>query len=355
MLNGNASISSIGGVGNSRYLSLPDSSSYVQAYFTLAPGRYQLTWWQKAETGTPLFFPLVVALTNYGPNYQGPEAVNGTYYNSGSDVWEQKTALLLSDYGYPMSQLFLMPDCVSASFGIDNVQLVSAPIDPTVSPSNSTVAPSPDGYVVSWNTPADPSIASICVRYSTTMHPVSMTDGIALGTISAVPGARQQLDVGQAYWQQQNYIYFSIFGIENTGESTPPDLVRIQVDKTAPNPPQVSVGVQSGQLPVGQWSASDSVTGIGEYTYAVGTAAGLADVIPWTTTSATSAALPNLPASSLLYLSVAAQNWVGISSPTVSQSFQTPADVSVSSATSQSDGAVVTVSGVVVAVFHDCC
>ncbi len=157
------------------------------------------------------------------------------------------------------------------------------------------------------------------------------------------------------YWQSQNYLYFSIFGIKNTGELTPPDLVRIQVTKSVPNPPQVSVSVQFGQLPVGQWSASDPVTGVFEYTYAVGTAAGLADVIPWTTTSATSAALPNLPASSPLYLSVVAQNGVGISSSTVSQSFQTLADASVAGATSQSDGAVVTVIGVVSAVFQDCC
>ncbi len=347
-------------MGNSRYLSLTNSSSYAQTYTSLAPGRYQLTWWQKAEIGTPLYFPMTVGVTNYPPSWQNPVAAvnNDTYYNSGNGIWEQETALLLCDYGYPTSQLFLMPGhTTGASFGIDNVQLVSAPINPAVSPSNSTVVPSPNGYTVSWNTPADPTIASICVRYSPSAHPISPTDGMAVGTIPAVPGTRQVLNISTINWQQQNYLYFSIFGIKTTGAFTPPDLVRIQFNTTAPNPPQVSVNIASGQMPSGQWSASDSVFGIYQYKYAVGTAAGLADVVPWTTTTGTAAALSSLPASSQLYLSVTAENGVGTWSPTVSQSFQTPANLTifVSSATSQSDGTVVTVSGRVSAVFQDCC
>jgi hypothetical protein len=106
------------------------------------------------------------------------------------------------------------------------------------------------------------------------------------------------------------------FTVDYAGEIT---------DKTPPYPPSVSASGKSSDATYVEatWSATDPESAITGYRYAIGTAAGTADIVNWTTTTATSLSRSGLGfvAGRQYWLAVQAKNAGGLWSASTNKSF----------------------------------
>lgn len=346
-LSGFTSITQSGGLDNSKYAAMPHSWDRVESSkLTLAPGRYQLKWWQKPESGYPpnrnLFFWIVNSRhfdQHYAADWTGVQ-------NTGSD-WEEKTALFVVPQKYPMTMVGFSP---SSPYGIDNVSIVSAPLDPMVSPTAGAASPSPAACTMSWDTPNDPEVTSITVRRGTSAHPKTPSEGSLLATLPALPGQRQQTTFSIS-WGDLSQAYFSIFAHKANGDYSPPELVLVIVDSSGPTTPEVQAEWLPDDTVSASWISTDLESGVYQYKYCVGTDTKHDNVIPWTYTSMTSAVLSGIPPDVMCYLSVKAQNSYGYWSSTKSIPLLRPCGIP--EALSSPDGTHVTVTGTVTAVFAD--
>ncbi|MHB9035557.1 MAG: polysaccharide deacetylase family protein [Armatimonadota bacterium] len=354
-LYGSAAISPSGGVDNSRYGRVTtSSSSYITCgNMVLGPRRYELVWYQRLETGYPISAPLRIAMSTTPPAYTPPYACIANIFatNSAPGIWERKTALLLVKDQFPNASIYFAATS-GAGYGVDNISLKLAPLDPAVSPTNVSTSPNPSTCKISWLTPPDVDVRSIRVRYSASTHPLSPTSGTDMGTVQAVPGTIQELEI-PINWTQQAWVFFSVFAIKSDGSFSPPGLIVVKVDKTAPSTNGIDIAIQLDMTAKVRWSASDPESRIFQYQYAVGSNSGCGDVVPWTYTNQSGTVFSGLGSGRQLYLSVRAQNEFGLWSSVASKLIPQPGRIS--DVLNQSDNSPVSVFGTISAVFADCC
>lgn len=354
-VSGTGQIMPNGGVDNSRYASLRTSSDQLLSRFLgLAPGRYELNWYQRPEPGFPTDKALGVWMwtSGYGTG-SFPPISSTSYTNSNPSVWERRTAVFAIRDQQPWVELYSAPR-PGGAYGIDNVSIVSAPLNPDVSPTGATPMAAPTQLTLTWITPPSAVGNTIRIRYSPTTSPLTPADGSSFGDVPAVPNTVQSATASFA-WQSCNYLYFSVFSVAPDGSYSPQDVVAIAADKTAPSVPTVSYTFgMDGTINVA-WSSTDpdAQSGIYGYEYKVGTSPGLSDIVPTTFTAAAGTSI-HVPAGTpqTLYLSVRAQNLFGYwssSAPVVMAVLQ-----DIGTALSCPDGSTVRVSGMVSAVFSDC-
>lgn len=355
IISGNAQMIDTGGVDSSRYCQLPNTGSTIRsAALSLEPGRYQIEWYQKVVDNKQNS-GLVFAFTNYGANYSSSSsAVNWAfYYNISPSVWEKKTALALVPYRMNMN-LFAFQPATTAGYGVDRICLVSSPIDATMSASATTISASPGRCTLSWHSPINPDVISIVARYSSSTHPLTPTSGSSFCSVTAKPDTIQEITVPIDWTSiSSSYLYFSVFGSKTGGSYTPPDIALITIDKTAPTTPVVTVSTCLNGSINAQWSSSEPESKIVQYKYAVGTSAGACDITAWTLTNENSCLIGKLGESRDVYVSVMAQNQFGFWSGFGSKQIKTPGKIA--DAIALKDGSDACISGVVTAVFSDCC
>lgn len=356
-VSGNAVIKASGGMGDSRYAAVGNGSVSAggsdpgQQSLCLAPGRYQVSWFQRPEPGSLPGKGLAVKAVTHDPNWMYEQRISSAVYsNSDQGAWEQKTALMLINYAQPNAELKFTPE-TDAAFGIDDVSIVSAPLDPAVSPVNTTVTVSPSQYEIAWDSPADPDVTKIRICWDSRTHPMAPSPANLIREVDAAPGTRQSATV-PVNWKSQPYAnYFSVFAVRANSVS-PPDLAVVLVDTHPPAAPWADVVMQSDGRALARWYSQDTRHKAFQYQYAVGAGAGSDSVTPWTTTADTSVVLGSLPAGVPLYLSVRAANAFGYWSSISSRLFAiAPATVD---PRSLADGTLIDVHGVISAVFGDC-
>ena len=359
-VSGAATLLPSGGVDDSRYAQIPrrggpqDNSSVQSFRLMLEPGRYEVTWYQKLEPGFPTDRPLQVALKNY----VGYASENlrmlidyALYYSPTPGVWEQRKAYVVVEDRIPTAQISFTPH-TGGGYGLDNVAIVRTRVDPQVSPDNCVVTPDPSQATITWETPPDPDVRTISIRYGSKAHPLTPSDGASFGSLTAVPGTRQQI-TAPIGWSGRNWLHLSVFAVKDNGEYSPPALAFVKVDKTAPWVQNVSVSAPEGGPALAEWIATDPDSDIASYEYACGRGQGATDVIPWTATLGSQIELSGLPAGVPLYVSVRARNAFGLWSYVA---YSAPFTLQgVSMALNCRDDVMVTVCGVVAAVFSDCC
>ena len=343
-----------GGVDNSRYCLLPDNASYAQsATLCLPPGRYQLDWYQKA-TSDQSNKGLVVAFTDYGANWS-PARLSidwASFYNGVPSAWEKKTALVSVPYRMNMSAFRFQP-ASGGGYGIDNVSLVSAPVDPAVSPSAFAILPSPGQCTLCWHAPSDPNVMSITVRYDRKTHPLTPAFGTSLCSLPVQTDADQQIAVPLDWTSiTSNYLFFSVFGLRSDESCSAPDIAFVQIDKTPPTTPVVTACRETNGTIAAQWTSSETDSAIAQYRYAVGTSSGDSSIKQWTATTSTSAQISGIPAGTRVYVSVMAQNQFGFWSACGSTSVAMRAGIT--DVVGLRDETDVCVSGLVTAIFSDC-
>jgi hypothetical protein len=273
-----------------------------------------------------------------------------SFCNASPDTWEKKTALALVPQRMNASQLRFQP-YPNGGYGVDDVSILPAPIDPAVSPTQSVVTPSLGQCAISWRTPADPAIASIMVRQDNGTHPVAADSGSLLTSVAAQPGAGQQVSV-PFDWTSRSYAFFSVFGIKAGRSFTPHDLASVKIDKTPPTTPTVDCWQPPDATTHAQWSSSEPDSSIVQYRYAVGTGSGCDNIRNWTYTTDTSVVIAGLPIRTTFYVSVKAQNTFGFWSDAGSTAV--PGIVSAANVLTEQDGYRVATTGIVSAVFGDC-
>ncbi len=349
---GNVSLVETGGQGDGlRYCRIGGSTSFVKSgILVMPPGRYEMSWYQKCESGWP-----GASLKPY-VNLMAPEAsrpaLNSCAYTSlASDVWERKKALFAVPYGYPQINLLFQPSS-NAVFGIDNVSIVSAPLNPDISCTESDVKQLSGQCRVSWKNPTDPNVVSVCVLYDDTTHPTSLAEGMLLGSAAVGPenlGEAQELTV-DFDWSNRPRVYFSVFAVRSDGSAAPPDVICWN----APSTSQVgTVDLLSSTSVNARWSAWDRYGRIVNYEYVVGTSPGASDVVSSTHTAQTSAVIQGLPLSQPLYLSVRAENSFGVWSDWAGKALPR-APLGLWGIRSLPNGSHVSIEGVIAAKYADC-
>lgn len=351
---GSAQIAATGGVGDSGHCSMPDGAAKIQSSFLIVPpGRYEMTWYQKVINGKAnngMF--LAYATLDQGAVTQYNCANWALFYNSSPVTeWQKKTALALVLDRLNLSQLTFQ-SASGGGYGIDNVSIVSAPIDAAISPSASIVTPSPGQCTISWHTPNDPSVTSVVVRYNSGTHPLTPTSGSSLCNVTAHRNEVQQVTVPLA-WTGLTYAYISVFGVRSDSSFTPPDLAIVKVDRSPPTTPNVTATADPDGTIRSQWTSAEPDSQIVQYQYAVGHDPGGNDLKNWTTTTGTSATITGIPLETSGYVSAKAQNAYGFWSDCGSVRMYTR--VGISLAVALPNGRPVSVSGKVTAVFSDCC
>ena len=353
---GDATIQDGTGVGGSRCGVVRGTGSTLHSDTLLpAPGRYEVRWYQMCEPGYPLANPVIFVAVSFTSPYSATcckPAKYPYYWHSQPDTWAECVCLLRIKERLPQLDIGFQA-YGSGGFRVDDVSLVSKPIDPDVSPSDVSIDPTPTGCTVSWNTPNDPSVVAIDCRYGTRTHPLSLGEGILAGQVDAVPGTRQEM-VCSVDWSDPSLYggYFSLFASGQNGSSEP-EIDYVVVDKTPPIIAELNVTGGSGGTADASWQSSDSESSIYASRYAVGTSAGKADVVDWTDTGEMSALLTDLPTDNDLYFSVKSQNAFGFWSDIETKEIRWPVAIAVVRALE--DGTEVTVTGLVTAVFAGCC
>lgn len=353
-ITGSGQMVNTGGLEDSRYCSLPDNGSTLRGtLLCLPPGRYQMDWHQKVINNKQNS-GLVLAFVDYGANWS-PAWLSANwafFYNTSPSTWEKKTALVLVPDRMNMSWFTFQP-ASGGGYGIDSVSLVSSPTDPAVSPSASVISASPGQCMLSWHTPADPAVLSVIARYGDKTHPLTPTSGTSFCSVTAQPETTQQVTV-PINWTatSASYLYFSVFGSKSGGACTPPDIVWIKIDKTAPTTPVVTASINTDGSISAQWSSSEPDSQIAQYQYALGRSAGASDVKLWAFTTSAGSTISEVGTEEDVYVSVMAQNQFGFWSAYGSTRVSMPSGIA--SAIQHADGATVCVSGIVSAVFGDC-
>lgn len=344
-----ATIDDTSGIGGTRCLRLPANGDYAKCNgVQLAPGRYTLSWSQRPVNPEKMNKPVYLSVTGWcGSNYRS--LVTWLGMSNTSEDWQQKTVLLLAPSGFPTTNFGLL-DGSQASWNIDDVSLVSAPVDPNVSPSNVTVTPTPNCCTISWDTPTDPEVTSMVVCYGTVTHPLTKDGPTVLRTIMAKPGTRQQVVVSPFNWSSSSYFYFSLFAVKN-GQGSPPELATVVYDSSPPTTPQVQAQWQPGGTCLAGWNSQDPESGVYQYSYAVGTIQNADGLVPWTMTNDTSVTLSGLPQQQTLYVSVKAQNPQGNWSSVGKAALK--ATQGITDALESEDGSYVLVTGIITAIFKD--
>lgn len=348
-----------GGVDNSRYCELSSTDSQNAALrsisLSLQPGRYEISWYQKSLPGK-LNSGLGVCLAGLQYYLSGCNYINWTTPACQAPVneWQKKTALALVLDNYIMTELSFQAG-KDAGYGVDKIEIRKRDIDPEVSPSGSVATPRPTECTVSWKTPNDPAITSIVVRYSFQTHPLTPTTGTLLGTIVAKPGEKQQIS-GPMNWANRAYIYFSVFGIKSGSAYTPPDLASLKVDTVPPAAPCVTATAGANGTVNVNWTCSTPEAKIWCYEYALGATPDSCDMKDWTSTIDKQTCINCLAVGTTGYVSVKARNVFGIYSACGSSKFSiAPAVAPISQILTQPDNQMVTVHGIITAVFGDCC
>lgn len=349
---------STGGINDSGYCSLPDSTAKItSSSLILPPGRYEMSWYQKvvdakANSGLVLAFA-AMNQKNQQAMDQSVLCVNWAFFYNSAPVtdWQKKSVLAHVRDRLNLSQITFQP-ASGGGYGIDNVSIVSAPIDPAVSPSASTVTPDAGQCTISWHTPDDPSVTSVVVRYNARTHPLTPTSGTAVSTVPTLRDTVQEITV-PFNWTALSNAYFSVFGVRSDSSFTPPDLALVKIDTSPPTAPSVSLTVDQDGTLYSQWTSSEPDSQIMGYQYAVGHDPGGNDLRNWTTTTDTSATITGIPWGTGACVSVKAQNLYGFWSNYGSARMYLP--VGLSLAATLPNGRSVSVSGRVTAVFSDCC
>lgn len=349
---GAAQMVSPGGVNDSRFCLLPDTSSSASTtMLQIAPGRYEVSWYQKVAAGKQNagLYATLSSMTQYSAG-QRSDMDWALFTNTSPSQWEKKTALALVPDMLNCSQVLLRP-APSGGYCLDNVSIVSAPIDPAESASMVTVTPSPGVCTISWRNPTDPSLTTTTVRYNSRTHPLTTSTGSFLCTTSSVPGIGQHISI-PFDWTSYSNAFFSVFSNKIGGGSAPPDLYAVKIDQTPPTLPGVSLTVDAEGTIHAEWTASDPDSQVVGYQYAVGSANGDSSIKQWIYTSNTNAAIAGLRYGSNVCVSVKAQNTYGFWSG--SGSAQTYLQTGVGLASKHPDGDLITISGRVTAAFDGC-
>ena len=352
----NSSFSTYGGLNDSRYIRLLGINAALKnaSPFCVPPGRYILSWYQRCEQGYPSNGKLYAEMWSLSPQKTSLNHQNMDYTlfsNSNPDAWEQKTALVLISEQYPFCYVQFTPT-FGAGFGVDSISLVADPLDPLVSPTNSSVAVSPNQCVLQCDTPQNLQVDSIIVCYDNKTHPLTPQSGKVAGSIKAVPGATQHITLDSFNWLAYNNVFFSIFAINKDGSYSPPDLARVKVDNAGPVIQSLSVSDLSSRSISASWASLDQESPIVTYQYGVGSTKENADIVNWTSTSNLQALLDNLPLSEDMYFLIRAENQFGHWSTPLVQKFSSY--LTVNKAKAYSNGQVVSVTGIISAKFADC-
>jgi hypothetical protein len=147
--------------------------------------------------------------------------------------------------------------------------------------------------------------------------------------------------------------YFSVFGIRNNG-ATDPEIGYVIVDHTPPTISSLIVNnVSEGQISA-RWTSYEPQSYTYSSQYAIGTSVGSDDVIPWTTIQDDKVAIANLPTDRDLFFSVKSQNAFGYWSTVAAQRFNCGRH-DANDVVNLPNGTSVLISGVISAVFGDCC
>lgn len=354
-LSGTAQVMPSGGIDNSKYASMQIGTAQVRCeVLGLWSGRYEISWYQKPEVGFPTNKSLQMWVESAGRGTGSyPPVYLASYTTANPSIWERKTALMQILDRLPWVYLYFRPQS-GAGYGVDNVSIVSAPLDPAVSPTGTIATITPTQLKLEWLTPPVVDGTVICIRYSSNTCPLTPSNGYSFGEVPAISGATQNATMN-VNWSSQQRMYCSIFSVAPGGSYSPPDVVGISTDTTAPTTPSVSVTVMPGRSIAATWCSTDSDprSGIYGYNYAVGSNPGLIDVVPWTFTTQTGETI-TIPvgAPTNLYLSVKAENPFGYWSSVGSVSFLLPEKIA--DALLVPDGSTVTIDGIVTAVFSGC-
>lgn len=346
---GSASLAPDGGVGNSRCARVTAGySTYIESTtLVLGPGRYRLSWQQRRDQGEPQSRSTSVCVIN--TKGVSTRAVNyPRFTNQSATEWEGKNVLLSIKPDVPMARVLFSAD---GGFRIDEVRLVSEPVDPLVSPSDVAITPSVGQCCLAWTTPDDPSVVQIAVRYGAQTHPRTTSEGTELGTTTAVPGARQQL-FGAVDWSRFTHFYCSVFAVRANGTCSEPEIAMLTVQQNVPPPKVDALLGPTGTTIEASWIGG-SPPGISyQFQYGLGSSPNLTDVVPWTSTQETHAIVQLPPtAPDTIYLLVKEQNVYGYWSPATAQSMTVPR--SIPSLLGRPDGIDVSVTGAISAVFAD--
>jgi hypothetical protein len=341
---GDSQIKEHGGIDNSKYASVVETGTGLKGGpLVLPPGRYELSWYQKPEIGYPTKSWLLIYFSR---------AINySAYSNSDPNNWEKKTALLSVDACSPIRTIIMQPE-TGFGFCIDNVSLKTAPLDPAVSPTNTMVLPHGTMCKVFWDTPNAQDVSSIIVCYSSSTHPLTPSQGILLGTIPAIPGHHQEVELGPIIWSSK-YVFFSIFAVKENGDYSPPDITAITVDRTVPSAPSLEVGVQDRDCVYANWSVNNQSPSICGYAYSVGLNPGGCDIRDWIHTEETSVLIDGLVAGQSYFVNVKAQSVFNYWS--VQSSAGIFLETELGRALLAGDGTMINISGSISGVFSDCC
>ena len=347
--NAHSSFQNTGGVNNSRYGRTTGWG--LNGSVLLAPGRYRISWSQKPEPNSSASHKLAVNLLSYSPDGTRIDRMAfPSYGNSNPDAWERQSALFVMEYGFARVFLQFVPVGDGNGYGVDDLSIVAEPVDAAVSPSGSQAVISPTSVDIGWDTPNDPAVTSVCIRYGSKVHPTTPTEGTAWGVVPAQPGTHQHF-LADVTWGEHSYMFFSIFAVKEDGSYSPPDLIDIHTDQSAPAPPTVSASLQNNTVSA-SW-IPNGTTPVYSYRYAVGTAPGQGDLLPWTSTSGTSATV-SIPSNTAgkLFFSVRNESSFGFWSATGSVQFVFGG--SIVDAGPAPDSSTISTIGIVTAVFSDC-
>lgn len=223
--------------------------------------------------------------------------------------------------------------------------------DSPVSPPSCFKATSQQGAVgLNWRNPPNPPYSSTgtVVVYRTDRYPLTPTDGTVLGDVAGSPNgtssiAHTGLHVGERY-------YYAAFAhtAGPANYSDPSFASGEPFDTTGPTTPIVTddgMYTRSQNTLHATWSSSDPESGVTGYEYAIGTALGATDLVPWTPvgldTQVSRAGLL-LPNGATCYFSVRATNGVGLTTVGYSNGIRIAAPATtIAAAKSMPDGTFV--------------
>lgn len=341
-----------GGLNNSRYVSLMSPNANANnGTLLLAPGRYMMKWNQRVEVGGVAPNALNVVFGIFGPpGYSNSSvALNWmTYYSNSVGVWEMKKAVVIIPEKRPSAYVYF--SAPNGFMGIDDISLVSSPVNNSLSVSNITVTPFPLYCTIAWDTPDNDKVSNIQIRCGQRTHPLFLSEGTHLITIPAIRGSRQQVTL-PIQWSNYNLnlLFLSLFAVESEERVNEPDNAVIMIDTTPPSPPIIKVSIVDNGLFV-QWSSTDNHSEVYDYIYAVGDKPGNSNIVNWTSTTSDSALIENVNGNLLPYITVKARNRFGW----WSEPRSAKPDSSIQEAKHVQNGARVTVTGIISAIYSDC-
>ena len=347
---GTAAVNENNGFNNSRYAYIPPNGEILQILI-LPPGRYILKWKQRIEPNQNTGRDLKCYMSSKVYDTDIYSLLGLSIKNSTVNTWEDKSALILvPDKGLP-TQLYFTSNSGMA-FGIDNVSLIDAPLDASLSPTSTMLAPNPNGYSIQWRSPDDKTAEQIVIRYDVRSNPITPSDGTLLKIIPIQQSATQSFVNNSVNWNNQNYLYVSVFAIKQDGSYSDPDITFLKVDKLPPQMTTLNVAVNNDASISANWLAADSISGVYGYEYKIGTDQNKGDIQPWTFTTDTSITLSNIVNNSQAYISVRALNPYGFRSPSISQ--QIAQYSSIANVHKLADKSNIAITGNVSAIFGNC-